>query len=193
MNYPFNWVAPEVLNQSTCELEWMSHPPPVTQAQGGVSSCTTVFCCNSMGYVATELRALLGTEPFISSRSTLLHGVSPPSDGLLGSVGVRTEESDSWPVTWFPSGTLGCTAEGRSCIGVERSDTSAEIKLSLVIFGTRGFRMSVSSQLRTEPWEGAVTSPPNTLASLCEGTLGKTQSHSEHRQAWRHLLDGHEI
>lgn len=148
MNYPFNWVAPEVLNQSTCDLEWMSHPPPVTQAQGGVSSCSTVLCCGSMGYVATEL---LGTEAFISSRSTLLHGVG-------------TED------TWSPSGTLG-GAVG-SCSGAERSDTSAEIKLSLVILGTRGFGMSVSSQPRTDPWEGAVTSPPNTPASL-----GKTQSH----------------
>lgn len=163
MSYCFYSVAPEMLNQLTCELESMSHPPPVTQAQGGSSSCTTVLCCSSMGYVATELRALLGTEAFISSRSTLLHGVSLLSDGLLG---LRIEESDSWLVTWFSSGTLGCAEEGGSCVGAERSDTSAEMKLSLVILGTRGFGMSVSSQPRTEPWEGAVTSPAKTLASL---------------------------
>ncbi len=180
-----------MLNKLPCELELMSHPPPVTQAQGGSSSWTTVLCCSSMGYVAAELRALLGTEPFISSRSTLLHGVSLPLDGLLG---LRIEESDSWLITWLSSGTLGWAAEGGSCAGAERSDTSAEIKLSLVILGTCGFGMSVSSQPRTEPWDGAVTSPAKSLASLWTRTLGntQTQSHSQHCQARHQLLDGHD-
>lgn len=131
------------------ELESMSNPPPVTQAQGGTSSWSTVFCSSSNGYVARELWAVLGTDPFISSKSTLLHGVSALSAWLLGSVGVMIEESGPWLVTWSPSGTVES----------ERSDTRAEMKLSLVILGTRGLGMSVS---RTEPWEGAVTS----LASL---------------------------
>lgn len=140
-------VFKEQLNQLS--WEWLSteQPPPLTHAHRGCSS-TTYWSSMARVYVATDdkllVSAVSSTAPvcaWASSRSTLLHWGSRGPPDWLGDRATPAQESPSAEMQVSSSRTAGA-ADPAAVFPGPRSETSSEMKLSLVTLGIRGLGVS---------------------------------------------------